>query len=581
MTSDPKSRRRWIRGTALIGATALVTSLTIAGTSVAGAQSRTAAGVDTPSVAVGLIIHTVTGIGVATMNAVLRGAGVDAARVMPNTYRLDFDEPAMADEVNALIAEIEALPAVAHVEQDILLAPATPQFPNDPLFANQWYLWDSGDANGGFSLRAPTLWPRTTGSPDAVVAVIDTGYAAHPDLAGKVIAGYDFVSHVAMANDGDGWDPDPADPGDWVTTADLASGILPASCVVSPGERSTWHGTHVMGVINAIQNNDYGISGAAPGVRVLNVRALGKCGGRVSDITAAISWSVGETVFDPDTGLAVPVNQTPAQVINLSLGGPARCSDFSALQNAILRATGRGATVVAAAGNENSPVATFLPANCASVVAVSATTRDGSRASYSNFGETLGQMFIAAPGGDSQGNIMSTSNAGSQGPLGPTFAGKAGTSLAAPLVSAGAAVLYSSGFTQPGVVVQRLSAAVQPFPANATRPCTPTLCGAGILNFNRLLDSITLQGRRGVVRDRPGVIVDGITFGLPEGMRVTPFVKLPGQLQYSPGTGTRTVTLSGDGQGSFTWQRRTGKKVYVYFLADNGERSRMVTIPGR
>jgi serine protease len=585
MTRQTKSHSRLMRGIALISATVLVSSLTIAG--VAAAQPRTVPSADSVSAAVGLIIHTSPNLGVAATDARLRAGGLDAARVMSDTYRLDFDEPVMTDEVNELMADIRALPGVLDVERDILLTPATPQisaapqFPNDPLFGDQWYLWDSREADGGFSLRAPKIWPRTTGSPDAVVAVIDTGYAAHPDLEGRVITGYDFVSDVAMANDGDAWDPDPSDPGDWVTAADLASGTLPATCVVSPGERSTWHGTHVMGVINAIQNNGYGISGTAPSIRVLNVRALGKCGGRVSDIAAAVAWSVGETVFNPDTGMAVPVNTTPAQVINLSLGGPARCSDFTSLQNAITRARDKGAVVVAAAGNDNKSVSTFLPANCTSVVAVAATARDGSRTSYSNFGEALGQMFIAAPGGDAQGAIVSTFNSGAQGPVAPTFAAKAGTSLAAPLVSASAALLYSSGFNQPQAVIDRLSMSVQAFPATETRPCTRVLCGAGILDLDRLLDPINLQGRRGIVRDRHGVIVDATTFGLPEGMRVTPFIKFPGQTRYSAGTGTRTVSAVTGDQGSFTWQRQTGKKIYVYFRAENGERSQRIIIPGR
>lgn len=578
------------RAVSVVGVVALVGSMTLVGGAANASDNPSPAGASatgSPSDALGLIIRTTPLLGVAVASSRLRSAGIDAARIMPDTYRLDFDEPVSEEQVQKLMDVARDLPGVINVETDILLSPADlgvsadPTFPNDPLFADQWYLWDLRSSDGGFSVRAPDAWPRTTGSRDVVVAVIDTGYTTHPDLDGQVIRGYDFVSDVAMANDGDAWDPDPADPGDWVTSADIASGTLPATCVVSPGERSTWHGTHVMGVISAIQNNSYGISGAAPGIRVLNVRALGKCGGRVSDIASAISWSIGETVFNPDTGTAVPVNPTPAKVVNLSLGGSAACTNFPTLQGAITRAQARGAVVVAAAGNDSGSVSKFLPANCTDTVTVAATNRGGVLASYSNFGDLPGQISISAPGGGLDGSIMSTYNTGVRGPAVPSFVAKSGTSLSAPLVSAAAALLYSSGYTQPQLVTNRLLMAVQPFPANGPQACTQNLCGAGILNLNRLVDSINLEGRRGSVRERPGVLVNGETFGLSAGMRLTPHIKLPGQTNYSEGTGTRTVQSVTDTQGSFTWQRQTGKKIYVYFRAENGERSQRIIIPAR
>ncbi len=573
-----------MRCVTLVGVSALIGSVALAGAPVNAEDS-----VNGPvqSEAIGLIIHTTPFLGAASTRARLRGAGIVASEFLPHTYRLDFAARVTEIELQESIARIRALPEVIDVEPDILLVPATtgvrtaPRFPSDPLFPDQWFLWDGRNSDGGYSIRAPQVWPRTTGSQDVVVAVIDTGYAVHPDLDGQVIRGYDFVSKVSMANDGNAWDSDPADPGDWVTSADIASGTLPATCVVSPGERSTWHGTHVMGLVNGIQNNGYGISGTAPGVRVLNVRALGKCGGRVSDIAAAISWSVGDTVFNPDTGIPVPVNPTPAKVINLSLGGSARCSDFPTLQGAIVRAKQRGAVVVVAAGNDNSPVTTFLPANCAGVVSVAATNREGSRAAYSNFGEAPGQITISAPGGGTDGGIISTYNTGAQGPVAPSFVAKAGTSLAAPLVSAAAALLYSSGYAQPQAVADRLAMAVQTFPLNVARPCTQIACGAGTLDLNRLLDPIILDGKRAPVRDRPGVIVDGVTFGFPAGTLLTPYVKFPGQTRSRAGIGMRAVEDVTDTQGSFVWQRRTGKKISVYFRAENGDRSQRVIIPAR
>ena len=76
--------------------------------------------------------------------------------------------------------------------------------PNDPDYGRQWNLDGIG---------APSAWDVTTGIPSIVVGVCDSGIIAHPDLDPQVVPGYDFVSDVGLAGDGDGRDPDPTDPG--------------------------------------------------------------------------------------------------------------------------------------------------------------------------------------------------------------------------------------------------------------------------------------------------------------------------------------------------------------------------------
>jgi serine protease len=176
-----------------------------------------------------------------------------------------------------------------------------------------------------------SAWGITTGSAGVVIADIDTGVRFdHPDLlragfGGRLLPGYDFVSEdqnsstgaplgtYLIANDGDGWDPDPSDPGDWIDSADQTNALFPASSC--PIADSTWHGTRVMGILGAVTNNDVGIAGMTWNSYLLPVRALGKCGGYDSDIIAAMQWAAGLSVS------GVPDNPYPASIINLSLGG--------------------------------------------------------------------------------------------------------------------------------------------------------------------------------------------------------------------------------------------------------------------
>lgn len=348
---------------------------------------------------------------------------------------------------------------------------AAPVSAADPWFGKQWDLWDSASKAraGGYGIDAPRAWTRTSGTRDVVVAVLDTGITEHPDLEGAAIApGYDFVSETEGIDtgDGDGWDADPADPGDACAELDAVS---------------SWHGTFVTGEIVA-QRDRVGVVGAAPGVTVVPVRVLGACGGSEADSIAAIEWASGGSVP------GVPANPRPAAVISMSLGSDTgSCPE--ALQAAVDDAIGRGSVLVAAAGNGGSSMAGVSPANCAGVVSVVASTRSGLLASYSNRGTPAIPASIAAPGGSPANPVLGDTWAGPGEPgsgAQAALGAEEGTSMAAPRVAAAIALLRSlRPGLDPAETVRRLTATATPFPAGSA--CDATRCGAGIVNAGDLV----------------------------------------------------------------------------------------------
>ncbi len=402
--------------------------------------------------------------------------------------------------------------------------------PNDPLYAEgvpgsgpavgQWYLRaPSGDVRSSLDIEA--AWALTTGSPDVVVAVVDTGVRYdHPDLlevavGGNLLPGYDMVSDAAKANDDDGRDGDASDPGDWVTQAEIAQrGGELFRCADSP-EQSSWHGTQVSGLIAAVTHNGIGMAGVAPGVRVLPVRVLGKCGGRDSDILAGMRWAAGLSVP------GVPANPYPARVINLSLGSDGPCS--AAYRDAVDQITAAGTVIVAAAGN-TSGHAVGTPASCPGVIAVAGLRQVGTKVGFSSLGA---EVAVSAPGGNCVNTapdapclfpILTTTNSGTTVPAAPAYTDSfhisVGTSFASPLVAGVAALALSLDRTRtPAQVKELLQSTARPFPtqgsiasSSTAQECTPpqatlvgpradqlecyctaTTCGAGMLDAGAAL----------------------------------------------------------------------------------------------
>jgi serine protease len=437
--------------------------------------------------------------GISALQALATHTGVvfEAAReISPGLYMLQV-HPVSGESMAQTLVRLRADANVEFADPDQWRFPSS--VPNDSLYSQQWYL-QSTEAS---ATNVTAAWDTTTGRRDIVIADLDTGVRFdHPDLLaasanGRLLSGYDFVSDAAIANDGDGRDSDPSDPGDWVSSADTQIAQF-SGCTVMD---STWHGTRVVGILGALSNNGIGIAGMTWGPRLLPVRVLGKCGGLDSDILDALRWAAGLHV----TG--VPDNTHPAQIINLSLGGEGSCSH--AQQVVISEVLATGAIVVAAAGNDGTSVDS--PADCNGVLGVGAVRNSGTKDYFSNLGPTVD---ISAPGGNCVSStgpctytLDTTTNSGTTTPAlnGYTnpYYPNLGTSFSTPIVAGIAALMLSvNSNLSSDQLTARLKEGAKPFPtapAGAALPvcqipssatgvqnfecvCTTQTCGAGMVN---------------------------------------------------------------------------------------------------
>lgn len=396
-------------------------------------------------------LHILTAEAMRTLSAQAGVALTHVREMSGEAHVLRLPQPLPYDEAARVAKQLEQLPEVEYASPSGRVFIALT--PNDPQYGQQWHYVAPTPNNYGANL--PGAWNITTGSASIVVAVLDTGILfGHPDLAGRTVSGYDFISNTSTANDGNGRDNDASDPGDW--------------CGASP---SSWHGTHVAGTIGAASNNSTGVAGVNWVSKILPVRVLGRCGGTSADAIDGLRWAAGLSVP------GVPANANPARVLNLSLYGLGPCTlDW---QNAINQVVTAGTVVVVAAGNENSPASGFTPGNCNNVITVAATNRQGNKASYSNYGSVV---EISAPGGeDGSDGVLSTLNAGTTTPAAHTYAFYKGTSMAAPHVAGIVSLMLSvNPSLTPAQVLSLLRTTVTPFPSGST--CNTTDCGAGIVN---------------------------------------------------------------------------------------------------
>ncbi|MFZ7111158.1 MAG: Ig-like domain-containing protein, partial [Desulfatiglandales bacterium] len=265
-----------------------------------------------------------------------------------------------AQALEKVKAALSKNPHFSFVENNYLAMGAVN--PNDEKFPSQWHLP---------KISAPAGWDLNVGSEGEPIAIIDSGVdPTHPDLAAKLLTGYNFV-------------------GDNTDTHDVLG-----------------HGTAVAGSSAAITNNTTGVAGVAWNNPIMPLAVLGADNlASYYDVAAAVIYAV-------DRGV---------RVINISLGGP---SISYTMQNAVTYAWNHGALVFASAANSNTSTPHY-PAACTYAVAVSATTSTDTKASFSNYGDWID---IAAPGS----SILTTNRGGGYGSWsGTSFSSPIAAGLAA------------------------------------------------------------------------------------------------------------------------------------------------------
>lgn len=350
-------------------------------------------------------------------------------------------ERVRAADTERALSSLRSDPRVLYAHPNYYIE--TQHVPDDALYSQQWHLND-------FGMRE--AWDAYLGSStkrDVVVAVIDTGVdPTHPDLAAKLLPGWDF-------NDRD---------------ADTTPGSNGAAA----------HGTHVAGIAAAI-GDELGVAGVAfaPQVKVVPIKVFDDLGGggTMADLIQAIRWAVGIPVS------GAPLNANPAQVINLSVGV---AGAFPALDAAVQVAWQSGAVVIAAAGNKIASTTdrgVLSPANAPCAIAVGSVDGNGQLSAFSITGP---EVEIVAPGGygfGSCGGILSTLPGGRYGCM-------SGTSMATPFVAGVAALLISQGeASTPDDVRRQLGAGT-----SISRGYAPETAGNGLVCADAVLGASTLCG---------------------------------------------------------------------------------------
>jgi subtilisin family serine protease len=410
-----------------------------------------------------------------------------ARQLKANDSRIQYAHPNWIRSINP---PPEGSPRSANPTAVPQAAPAV-NLPNDPIFVQGKHWHYAAPPNG---MNAVNAWKAGyTGSKEIVVAVLDTGLVLdHPDIknAKNILPGQNMLSSLGRKGD--------------ANDASVLS-ICPAS---NPPRMDlpSWHGTHVAGTIGAVgSNNGLAVAGVNWNVTVLPVRVIGACGGSDEDIADAILWAAGLPVEKP--GSSLPRNDRPADIINLSLGGPGNCADEdqSTYRNALAAARKAGVIVVVAAGNEKMDIKEVTPASCPDVISVAASDRAGKLAWYSNFGA----VTIMAPGGDTSDYVDANKKPipGSGLKDGVFSAVKVdskradgvgslqGTSMAAPHVAGAIALALAKhpewrddkGRPKPALVTEKLRASAFKLPAGACPKEKP--CGAGLLDALKLITS--------------------------------------------------------------------------------------------
>lgn len=349
-----------------------------------------------------------------------------------------------------MLEELAADPAIEYIEPNYRLYPLGTPISGDNYAANQWGLKNYGQIINGYTgvagidINLETAWLITQGDPDVLVAVIDTGVdISHPDLVGSMWINANEIPANGVDDDENGFIDDYCG---WDFNNKDNS--------VFDSATEDRHGTHCSGTIAATCNL-VGITGVAPGVKILPLKFMNTGGGDTADAIAAIEYA----------------RTAGAKIVNCSWGG---ADDSIALRDAIASSD---MLFIAAAGNEGKniddiplyPASFDLP----NIITVAAIDNQGKLASFpsngasSNFGPQ--SVDVAAPGLYIYGTLPENK-----------YGYLSGTSMAVPHVSGIAALVASAGYTDITVIKQRIliSAGLNPLPSLSGKILTGGLVDA-------------------------------------------------------------------------------------------------------
>ncbi|MEN6391644.1 MAG: S8 family peptidase [Syntrophomonas sp.] len=371
------------------------------------------------------------------MEALLASNGASIQKVYKSGARLIKVPGSDRQALNTLKELLQNSGVAEYAEYDYMVH-TMGQPCNDLLFFKQWGLKNTGQfiqfipGKAGIDVNVVPAWNITMGNPQVVVAVLDTGiFLQHPELVDQAWVNPGEIPGNGIDDDNNGYIDD---VNGWDFYNDDAS-------VYDPSDQDI-HGTHVAGVIAARNNNIQGISGIAPGVKIMALKFIGPNGGSVSDAIEAVEYARSMGV----------------KISNNSWGG----TEYSqALRDAIEQS---GLLFVASAGNSgaNADSAPEYPAafDCTNIISVAAINNRGQMPSWSNYGPST--VDLAAPGV----GILSILELIPGSTI--LYGYISGTSQAAPFVTgAGALVLSRNPGLSAHDVKSRILAGTRPLPALA------------------------------------------------------------------------------------------------------------------
>ncbi|MES2960114.1 MAG: S8 family serine peptidase [Pseudomonadota bacterium] len=278
------------------------------------------------------------GLSDAELGKILKVHGGQARRIGNSDLHV-VELPANASE-KAVAAQLAHNPHLKFAELDQIVAPAF--VPNDPYYGSAWHL---------SKLNTAAAWETAQGS-GVTIAILDTGVdSAHPDLASRIVPGWNFYDNNSNTSDVNG------------------------------------HGTAVAGAAAAASNNSAGVASVAGQAKIMPVR--------IASPTAYASWStLAEGItYAADKG---------ARIANISYSG---MSGSATVQSAAQYMKNKGGLVFVAAGNSGTSQSV---APTTTMIVVSATDSTDKKTSWSNYGSFVS---LSSPGI----NIYSTSRGGGYG----------------------------------------------------------------------------------------------------------------------------------------------------------------------